>query len=402
MEMLTLYYVLLFLWVPLLWPAMHLRGWKRGALLIVALAGALATANEIWQTWAESNAIRIDILLFIVVLITLYVAAVAVLILGHWRRAAFSLAIVLALTGGAIGYEWANVVQEGERVRATLDRRDDLLFKAKFRDRQTYEAYFGPFDGPAGRFPVGHWQAPPGSTFPRLIVNADGDAWLFYRCGTTECTYRPSHQKLERVRDGADREWRGLLRPSIGDFAEISLVQRDDDHLTAEIRGLALALTKGPPPIDPAPKPETLTFEGSFLATHCIRKHRVIRQVWLWREGARLFAVGVFQTPIAGERARFMTPTVLGEGRPKDGGWEFGWVQDGQSSAAVGQLADDALSLALTLHGRNEESVELRPGAIFADETIDLAPRTSAEDWRRWFDVVWTGHFLSGKVPDCT
>lgn len=48
MDALLLYYILLALWVPLLWLAFRLRGWKRGALLIVALGGALATASEIW------------------------------------------------------------------------------------------------------------------------------------------------------------------------------------------------------------------------------------------------------------------------------------------------------------------------------------------------------------------
>lgn len=402
MEMLTLYYVLLFLWVPLIWPAMRLRGWKRGALLVVALAGALATVNEIWQTWAETGAIRVDIPMFVVVLMALYVAAAAILYLARWRGAALVLSLVLAVTGSAIAYEWIDAVQEGEQVRATLDRRDHLLFAAKFRDRETYDAYFGPFGGPAGRFPVGHWQAPPESTFPRLIVNGDGDAWLFYRCGTTECAYRPAHRKLQRVLDGAEREWLGLLRPSIGDFAEIRLVQQGDDRLTVEIRGLTLKLSKAPPPVDPEPKPEALAFEGSFLTTHCIQAHRVIRQVWLWRDGARVFAVGVFQTPVAGERARFMTPTVLGEGQPEDGGWAFEWVQDGETSTAAATLDGDALTLTLTRHGRNAETLELRPGAIFADETVDLAPRASAEEWQRWFDTVWTGHFLSGKVPDCS
>ena len=76
MDALPFYYILLGLWIPLLWPALALRGWMRGALLVVVLAGVLATVNEVWQTLAL-NAIRIDIFLFVIVLGALYAAAAA-------------------------------------------------------------------------------------------------------------------------------------------------------------------------------------------------------------------------------------------------------------------------------------------------------------------------------------
>lgn len=401
MDGLLLYYILLALWVPLLWPAFRLRGWKRGALLVIALGGALPTASEIWQAFGPPNAIRIDALLFTVVLITLYAAAVAILLIARWRVAAGIFALVLFVAGGGLVYKWGEAVAESRRLDAKFDERNRLLFKARFRDRATYDTYFGPFSGSSGRFPVGHWQAPDGARFTRLIVNGDGQAWLFYPCGNAECNYRPSTRPLERAADGALREWRGNLRPPVGELLPVRIVRRDKTALSVEAYGKVVDFTMRPPPIDPEPREDVLVFLGTFSEGGCIRQHAVVRQVSLWQQGGRLFAVGVFQTLVAGRVARFVTPAVMGEGRPNGDGWDFEWKVNGEKASATVTPVLTSIALSLTLPRRDAETVNLPPGTVFADETIDLAPRTGAADWKHWFDTVWVGHFLAGRAPVC-
>jgi len=401
MDMLLLYYVLLALWVPLLWPALRLRGWQRGAVLVAVLAGALATANEVWQTVGAVNAIRLDIFVFIMVLGLLYTAAMAVLWLARWRLASLSLGVVLALTGGAIGYRWVQVQEEIAQVTAKLDERDALIFRAKFRDRATYDAYFGSVAGAGSSYPVGHWQAPDGAWFRRLIVNGNGQAWLFYRCGKTECAYGPTDRPLERAAGATGFEWRGLLRPVAGELLAVRIVRQDDDRVSVETREQAVAFTRAPPPLDPAPVPDTVAFLGSYAAASCIGKHAAVRQLWLWRQGERLFAVGVFQTLLAGQRALFVTPSAMGEGRRDGEAWVFDWKREGEPWTASVRIEADSVSLRLTPFRLDAVTASLAPGTIFQDETIALAPRSTAEDWKRWFGTVWVGHSFSGAVPAC-
>ena len=401
MDALLLYYFLLALWIPLLWPALRLHGWKRGALLVVIFAGALATASEVWQSFGQANAIRIDILVLTVVLVMLYAAAAAVLLLARWRVSGILLAVALVLIGGSMGYGWMTIMQESQRLTEKFNERNRLLFDARFRDPKTYEAYFGPFTAPAGRYPVGHWEAAARARYTRLIVNGDGNAWLFYRCEEAECNYRPSNRVLERVRDGAPREWRGELRPPAGVPLPVRIVQADENTLSVEAYGQTVDFTKKPPPVRQAPPANSLEFLGTFAATNCIRKHAEVRQVSLWRQGDRLFAVAIFQTLVAGRPALFVSPTVMGEGRRNGDGWDFEWRSEGESGSAMIALGPSTVSLMLALPRRDPERGTLKPQTVFQDETVDLAPLSTAEDWKYWFDTVWVGHFMSGKVPAC-
>jgi len=401
MDALLLYYVLLALWVPLLWPALALRGWMRGALLVVVAVGVLATANEIWQTLAASD-IRIDIFLIFPVLGMLYTAAVAVLWLARWRSGAIALAILLLLTGGGIAYRWMATAQEAENIRATLEARDVLIFRAMFRDKATYENFFGPFGDTGGLYPAGHWQGPDRGAFTRLVVNSDGRAWLFYRCGKAECAFGPGIHPLERVVGAIGFEWRGLLQPVAGAPLAVQIVQEDDDHLIVKTPGRNVAVAKAPPPVEANPAPDALTYLGAWSVAACLRKHAAVRQLWLWREGDRLFAAGVFRLLLPGQRALFVTPSAMGEGRREGDAWVFDWKREGERWTAAVTPGRDAVTLRLKPPRREAETRTLAPGAIFGDETITLAPRRSAEDWKRWFATVWVGHFFSGEIPACT
>jgi hypothetical protein len=219
--------------------------------------------------------------------------------------------------------------------------RNALLFDAKFRSRTAYESHFGPFEGADDAHPTGHWQAPGGSNYPRLIINGDGRVWLFYRCGGTECPYGPAGSGLQRLSEDPEKTWQATLEPRVGAPLTLRITEDGPERLSVEVRGQPVAFAKTPPPVDPAPPAETLAFLGSFAKLECKGQHARLHQLWLWRQDTRLFAVGVFSTLLAGQRADFVSPVVLGEATRQDDAWRFEWQtrrhlpgRDGRARAA--------------------------------------------------------------------
>ena len=122
---------------------------------------------------------------------------------------------------------------------------------------------------------------------------------------------------------------------------------------------------------------------------------------------SRLYAVGVFDTLLAGEHAGYISPAVLGEGVRLGDAWLFEWQHYGQDwSASVtleipGAPEDPGAMLTLTRGGEPPAHVTLAREAIIRNEAIELAPLTGKADWDHWFDIVLPGHFSSGDIPAC-
>jgi hypothetical protein len=144
-----------------------------------------------------------------------------------------------------------------------------------------------------------------------------------------------------------------------------------------------------------------LTFLGTFADAACRNQHADVRQVWLWRQDDRLFAVAILSTLVAGRTSRFVEPLVLGEGERDGEAWSYAWQRNGQDWQASIAPGDGAVKLALQRNDQDPVSIKLTGQAIVDDEVITLAPLTSIADWRHWFDVVLTGHFSTAEVPDC-
>ena len=408
MMMYLLYWGLLVAWVLLLWPAFRLKGPARVWLLVVVAAGIVALVYETYMyLWSFAD-IRLDILLISMALGCLYGSAVALLLWKSWWRAATVLAIALIVIGGGMISKWVEVGREGQRVDAAVRESSVLLFKAKFGSTKAYESYFGPFSGAAGGHPTGHWQVAGQSHFTRMIINAEGRVWLFYKCyESAECHSGPGGSGLRESPDD-QLQWQASLEPQAGLPFEIKIVPKDSVTLSVKVRELSLRFTKAPPPVDPAPAPQLLTFTGSFSHLECSGVYARVRQVWLWEEAARQYAVGIFSTLVAGRQHDFVRPIVMGEGVREGDGWRFAWQRDGRSGTAliVPKVGDVILTLDQDLDrgGRNLEDADqltLNSDAVFSDERIDLAPLTSGADWQHWFDNVLVGHFTSGNVPAC-
>lgn len=406
--MYLLYCALLVAWVLLLWPAFRLKGWARGWLLVVIAAGIAALVYEIRMYIWSSASIRLDIILISMALGLLYGSAVVLLFSRHWRRIAMPLTAVLVVIGGGMSYKWMEVSREGQRVSEALEEGNRLLFKAKFRNWETYESHFGPFTGASEDYPAGHWQIEGRSRFTRVIVNARGRVWLFYQCyEDIECHSGPGGSGLRKSSDDP-RQWLASLNPPVGMPFDIEITQSETDALSVKERDQTLHFTKAPPPVDPVPAPQSLRFLGSFADAECIREHAKIRQVWLWQAGQRLYGVGIFSTLLAGQQSLFVRPFVIGEGVKEGGGWRFTWQRDDRSGSALIALKDgDAiltLDLDLNQSGRDLEDANqlvLKAGNVFSDERIELAPLTTGADWQHWFDNVLAGQFTSGDVPAC-
>ncbi len=395
-----LYFALLAVWPLLLWPALRLAGWSRAWLLVVALAGALATLHEI-RMFIEPASIRLDILLIAMVLGVLYASAAAVLFGGRWRKSAAALGVVLVLAGGGMTYKWIESSRESQRLSEVFRARNALLFEAKFRSLDTYESYFGMSDAGPRSLPVGHWKAQGRGYFSRLIVNPEGHAWAFYGCGETECMYRSVDSGVSPVGDPAETLWDVTLEPPIGAVVTLRITQSGPDHLTLEGRGQPATFAKTPPPIDPAAERQSLIYLGPFVQVECQGQHAEVRQLWLWREDARLYAVGIFSILPAGMPASFGSPILLGEGVRQGDSWSFEWRHRRQSWRASIALEGPDARLKLERNGEPAAWAAMERNAVFRDERIELAPLTSKADWDHWFDIVLVGHFSSGDVPAC-
>lgn len=395
------YLALLAFWVLLVYPGWRLQGGKRRFVLAVAGIGALGAFYEAWLFFivfpGASNPIRVDILLIAPLLWGLYAGAVATLFRAKRTKLVNALAIIVVLIGAEIVYLAVEAGRESAQLTATFHERNALLYEAKFRSQDDYDAYFGPFDGTTTH-PAGHWVAEDHGQYTRLIVNADGQVWLFYRCSETECHYR-SASGLRQRDDGL---WEAVVSARVLQDLPITIDQASPERLAVEIKGQAVSFTAAPPPIDPLPVPNTLTYLGSFSGHSCIRLHAMVRQVWLWRDGERMLALGIFKGLVAGQHAEFLSPVILGSAAPRDGVWSFDWdTGDWRAGKAEITLEGPNVGLVYERSGRESEQITLSPGAIVEDEVIDLAPLTSAQDWRRWFDTVYTGHFSSGDAPAC-
>ncbi len=399
--LLFLYYALLVVWLPLLWPALRLKGWSRAWLLVVAGAGLLATGHEFRMMFWTANPIRLDILIIAVVLVILYATAAAVLFRAAWRKSAAALITVLAVVGGGMSYGWIEVGRESARLSEVFHERNALLFEAKFRDFDAYANYFETFDARPTFFPVGHWEGQGQGYFSRLIVNPQGRVWAFYRCGDTECAYHSADPGLRTVGDPALKQWEVTLDPPAGMPVTVRIAQPALGRLTIEGRGEPSTLAKTLPPIDPAPARRSLNFLGPFSAVECRGQHAAVRQLWLWQEETRLYAVGIFSTLIAGTHSSFVQPILMGDSLVDGERWSFAWSNHGRSGTVSIELIDVDAHVTLTLDGRPEERAVLTRHAVFRDEAIELAPLTGKADWDHWFDIVLVGHFSSGDVPAC-
>ncbi len=395
---------LLVIWLLLLWPAFRLKGGARLWLLVVVAAGVAALVYETRMYLWSHAAMRLDILLISMALGCLYGSAAVLLLIKRWWTTATLLAIALVVIGGVMINKWIEVGHESQRVSAAFHEGTRLLFRAKFRSPETYADYFGPFDGAAGSHPTGHWQVTERSQFTRLIINAEGRVWLFYQCQEdAECHYGPEGSGLEPSGDNP-RQWQASLKPSVGLPVDVEITQSNSGTLSVALREQTIQFAKTPPPVDPAPDPQTLDYLGSFGQVACSGAHATVRQVWLWQDGARGYGVGIFSTLVAGRQNGYVPPVVMGAGVRQDDGWHFAWQQDAGAGTAVVVLVGGNAILTLDKDGRDLEDADqavLEGGAVFYDERIELAPLTTGADWQHWFGTVLVGHFASGFVPAC-
>jgi hypothetical protein len=398
------YYALLVLWLPLLWPAVRLSGWPRRWIVVVIFLGAAAALYEAWAVfiWHPQVVapIRLDIPLISLALSFLYASALLALFAANWRRFAAALCLALFAAAGAMTYVWVSASLESKHLREVFRLRDKLLFEAKFRDPETYGSYFGDFDrGPAAH-PVGHWEADRSSRFSRLIVNSQGQAWLFYRCEATECHYGPDGTTLQPAANGVAGWQVALERRALGKI-DLRIEEDGPNRLRLGIRDQWIDFVRSAPPIKPDPPRDTLAYLGSFVDVACHRQHAWVRQLWLWRDGSRLYAIGIFTPKPAGLRADYVSPVLLGAAEQSDDAWTYRWQQHGREWEARVSLSHGDVSLALKQMGRDDIDTVLSPGRVFRDEVIELAARDSGAGWAVWFETVLVGHFTAGDIPAC-
>lgn len=160
-----------------------------------------------------------------------------------------------------------------------------------------------------------------------------------------------------------------------------------------------MRLYDAPPPLlQIAAEPARLEFLGSYAALEPIRQHVRVRQLWLWRDGDDLLALGAFGTHIAGRRAQFVCPALMGRGRRKNGGWRFAWRDHDGGHGVDVWIEQKNVGLSLDAKDGGTKHI-LEPGAVFADEIVDLAPSSDAASWEQWFSTLLRWRMFAADIP---
>lgn len=402
MDLYFLYLILLGFWLPLLWPALRAKSALRIWLRVVVCLGLAACLYEAQMWFGSAEAIRIDIIFGAPVLAGIHAVTALLLFAAGWRRLALAYgAAFLVLLGGA-AVLWQAEKREQARFREGLV----LVAQGGFRGPQVYEDHYGPFAPAPEGLPAGHWLSDGDPLATRLIINGEGRVWLFRRLRDAETLDFVSAAGLRRAEGGDRTTWTGELteaRPTIFLPPRPVTVKRlGATQLTLTFRDRPVAFAKAPPPIDPAPRTERLSYLGSFGHIDCGPRRVEVVQLWLWRDQDGLYAVGAARPFAKGQPLRFARLMVLGAGAAEDDSWVFAWEGVRGASRARLTLDDGRLDLVLKQGSRPERRLRLRRGeGPLGGDMIDLAPRSAAEAWRHWFDRVPRGNRLSGELPDC-
>ena len=405
--MYSFYCGLLLLWLLLLIPIVRSKGWARICLMVVVTLAVLAGLHEIRMYLGSPAAIRIDIILISMALAVLYVASSVLLFLKGWTKTAITFVAFLTAIGVGMGYEWSKVRNESARVNAAFEETNRLLFKAKFRDQNTYLKYFKTISNEDNRFPAGHWQAEQEGQFTRVIINSSGHVWLFYQCqDDAECHYGPQGSGLQE--SDTKLQWTASIRHRVGTPFDINIKQLPGEILELKRGDYKQQFIKRPPPIEQNSGQNALQFAGAFSNVKCEGAHSRVHQVWLWNGETRSYAVGVFSTLVAGRINRFISPVIMGKGELVNDVSNFTWTNNETSGKSVIEVTPSgaimSLDQDLNENGRTLEDVDkllLKKSAIIKDERIELAPLTSEKDWQHWFDNVMVGYFVVGEIPEC-
>lgn len=391
---------LLCVWVLFVPPAVRARRGGRSWAVAAAALGLLAALRETWMTfvWGPSaiGPIRLDIPLVAALLCGVYLPASLRLWAGGWRWTAAVAGVLTLAGGGGMAAAWVGATREAERLTRLFHAGNRMLFEAKFRNAAAYDRFFE-MSG-AGDHPMaGHWQATEAGPVTRLVINPAGQAFLFHGCGDSECQFGPG---TALTRDGTG--WRvRLVERGVGERT-LRIEPAAGGGLSGEVDGRPIAMRRATPPLLGVSPPEQLDYLGAFAAVEPVRQHARVSQLWLWRDGDDLLALGAFQVLVAGRRADFVLPIVLGRGRHEgeDGeGWRFRW-SDGRAERELFLRPAGAGFEAIPAAADPQwPAGTLAPRELFHDEVIELAPRTGAEQWQAWFDTLLVGHFFSGEIP---
>lgn len=398
------YIALLGVWILFVAPACAAPGGARRQARVAAGLGLAGALYEGWMTfvWGPTvvGPIRIDIFLVFALLAVVYLLASARIHGAGWRRTGLVAGLVTVAACVTMAASVAQTGRDMARLDAARAEGNRLLFEAKFANAAAYEGYFGvsPAADAGAGVPVGHWEPAEPGPFTRLVVGGDGRVHYFFGCGDSECQFGPG-VPLESRGDGfvAQLVWRG-----VGE-RELELAELRADVLTLRVDGTPHSVHRVPPPLLGLVREEHLVYLGAFSSTEPLRQHARVAQLWLWRGERRLYAVGVFRILVAGRSADFVRPRVLGVGIPEGDGWRFAWSEDDGPAEAIVRLlpADEGVAVEVSRLGARTPwpARALSPGAIFHDEVVELAPRSSGADWQHWFDNLLVAHFTTASIP---
>ena len=82
--------------------------------------------------------------------------------------------------------------------------------------------------------------------------------------------------------------------------------------------------------------------------------------------------------------------------------WQFSW-QAGSNLTwnATIDLSDGSPAVSVREGTAEPVQAKLQAPGIVSDWIVNLAPQTSADDLKRWFDIALIGHTAGADIPAC-
>jgi hypothetical protein len=373
----------------------EMRAARWAAAFIVA-----AGAGDLLLTLAASGEpIRVDLVLLLpLVAIADLAAGYAALRRGNGFAVRTGAMALLALGAAGVSAQILMARHTAE-VNGLLDQKRKLLFEARFRDEASFRRAFGEItsatDPVAGHYQPAerHWW------LSRVVINASGDAWLYYHHGETESLYGRGRQVTPGVfevrQDLTEQAHRFTLSPAERDWRATLSSSRGSDP---RVNGVLLRRTA--PRFSGAP-PDTGEIAGRGVYSNVqpvSEQHRRLVQLWLWHNGSEIWGCYVRSIQVRNTLARFIHPARFEGKLTRRAGGVLTFSAKAGDDSLVGVLPKGSLLLRIDYRGSPLEEVTLEPRAVIEDEIFDFAPPSSRRAQQEWFRAVLTGTFVEWRV----
>lgn len=404
------YVVALCLWAPILLTA-WLKPPGLGRITSIAIiTSGLALIYESYMTfvWAPTVVapIRVDIL-FLLPVLGIIDGILAYRLLSEgiaWKTGLTKKAAIIALgivclsvpVTAVVGF--IGSVYEMEEFQKNSENGKLYRFEAAFRDSNTQRRFFGELESVSNPWAGYYVTDDNSSRFKHLVINANGDYWLYYENLSVQKGHGSLHSDNQDkfLAEGSDVHKYKITLERQGQEVFNLMVQRQIEGVWGQYA--AVRFRKASPPRFPIlhSQNDKVRFIGVFSAKYDIRGNSFnAAQVWLWETNGKVWARYLQNYFTEGELKQFIYAQAL----------------DAKCTGPCNELNLSIFSgknTVVKLKGLSENEIKaniygkeviLNRGETVPGFFFDLAPLESEKSNKAWNEAVSKGNTLEWKVP---